>query len=309
MPAFNGERFVDQALRSACEQTYEDLEVIVWDDGSTDRTAEIVQNVSDPRVRLVRSRANRGHAAALNGALRLARGEYVKFLDADDALGPDCVARLAELMDAHPSMQLALVGLRLELEEADERVLPALARSEEYRAELRELGAVIPGRVVFERHLDKDLLANLVGGPTAVMVRRSRLARSGLCNVRMRFVDLELWLRTMADGDVGCVDADLATYRVHPEALTGRILADERLWIENLWLLEGLATIPELWRSYPRLAELRATRRREYAEGLRGLIRARTVRRRELAEAAAYLGHVGRSAIGRPPRIVEPLPR
>jgi glycosyltransferase involved in cell wall biosynthesis len=90
MAAFNAERFIEDALASVCAQTMPDLEVLVADDGSTDGTPARVETAArrDPRIRLLRSRRNRGQAAALNAALDEARGRYLAVLDADDQAPP-----------------------------------------------------------------------------------------------------------------------------------------------------------------------------------------------------------------------------
>jgi glycosyltransferase involved in cell wall biosynthesis len=102
MPAFRAERFIDAALTSVQAQTFEELEIIVVDDASPDGTASRVQAhaASDPRVRLLRLPVNRGQCAAANHGLAHARGDYVKFFDADDLLSPEFVAaQLAALRD------------------------------------------------------------------------------------------------------------------------------------------------------------------------------------------------------------------
>ncbi|WP_309400642.1 glycosyltransferase family 2 protein [Cerasicoccus maritimus] len=88
MPAFNAENWILPAVQSACAQTHEDLEIIVIDDGSTDETADAVSSIQDKRIRLIRQ-TNAGQSAAANLGLENARGEYIKFLDADDALSPN----------------------------------------------------------------------------------------------------------------------------------------------------------------------------------------------------------------------------
>jgi Glycosyl transferase family 2 len=86
IPVFNCETWVATAIRSALEQTWPDKEIIVVDDGSTDRSAEICQSFGD-RIRFVRQ-PNQGGNAARNRAAQMAMGEWIQFLDADDYLEP-----------------------------------------------------------------------------------------------------------------------------------------------------------------------------------------------------------------------------
>src|SRR5256885_2307872 len=90
MPLFNEEQYVDEAIRSVLTQTFQNLELLVVDDGSTDHSLAIASKYasSDPRVIVVPSKENRGSAAARNEGIRLTRGKYVAFLDADDVYHP-----------------------------------------------------------------------------------------------------------------------------------------------------------------------------------------------------------------------------
>ena len=115
MAAFDAERFVDEALASVCAQTLADLEVLVADDGSTDRTAERVEAAvrRDGRIRLLRLRRNRGQATALNVALAEARGRYLAVLDADDLATPTRLALQAAALERDP--ELVVVGGAVQL--------------------------------------------------------------------------------------------------------------------------------------------------------------------------------------------------
>jgi glycosyltransferase involved in cell wall biosynthesis len=91
IPAFNAEKWISEAIRSALAQTWVRKEVIVVDDGSTDRTAKIAESFGREGVRVVR-KPNEGAAATRNKAFSLSRGEYIQWLDADDLLAPDKIA-------------------------------------------------------------------------------------------------------------------------------------------------------------------------------------------------------------------------
>jgi glycosyltransferase involved in cell wall biosynthesis len=107
MPARDVEAFIAESIDSALAQTEPDLEVIVVDDGSTDRTARIASEKgrADPRVRVVSQRPS-GVSAARDAALRLARGRYVCFLDADDLAPPDKLRVQAGILDGRPEIDV-----------------------------------------------------------------------------------------------------------------------------------------------------------------------------------------------------------
>ena len=90
VPCFNGDAFVAEAIRSALAQTWDSIEIVVVDDGSTDQSREVIREFGD-RVKLIAT-PNRGGGAARNTGIDAATGEFIQFLDCDDVLLADCVA-------------------------------------------------------------------------------------------------------------------------------------------------------------------------------------------------------------------------
>jgi glycosyltransferase involved in cell wall biosynthesis len=110
VPVFNGERYLGEALDSILAQTYRPLEVIVVDDGSTDGTAALAETYRD-RVRYA-YQPEAGPPATRNQGVRLARGEYVAFLDADDLWHPEKLARQVALLQARPELACCLTHVQ-----------------------------------------------------------------------------------------------------------------------------------------------------------------------------------------------------
>jgi len=98
--AYNAADFLERAVRSAQQQTLPPLEILIVDDGSQDRTAEVASQfaAADPRIRLLRRAQNGGPSAARNTGIDAARGEWIAILDADDAFLPDRLERLIEVV-------------------------------------------------------------------------------------------------------------------------------------------------------------------------------------------------------------------
>ena len=108
IPVFNRERFVDETIRSVMDQELGDFELLLVDDGSTDRTPEVLETWKqrDPRVVVVTSPTNLGIAGALNLGLAHARGKYVARLDSDDLMVPRRLTEQAAVLDARPEVVL-----------------------------------------------------------------------------------------------------------------------------------------------------------------------------------------------------------
>ncbi|RYY49747.1 MAG: glycosyltransferase family 2 protein, partial [Comamonadaceae bacterium] len=103
VPLHNKAPYIGVTLASALAQDWQDFEVIVVDDGSTDEGAAIVAAIPDPRIRLV-CQANAGVSVTRNRAIDLARGEWTVFLDADDWQHPAYLAQLVATQQAHPDV-------------------------------------------------------------------------------------------------------------------------------------------------------------------------------------------------------------
>jgi len=109
LPVFNGECFLAESIKALLAQTYTNFELVISDNGSTDRTPEIAQEFADvdPRIRYVRHPNNRGSAFNHNFVVRAARGEFFKWVSDDDLYAPDLVQRCVDALDARPEIVLA----------------------------------------------------------------------------------------------------------------------------------------------------------------------------------------------------------
>jgi glycosyltransferase involved in cell wall biosynthesis len=106
MPAYNTERFILRNLQSLLAQTFEDFELLVVDDGSTDRTMELVTALPDRRIRYFRNQQNLGIVGSLNRGFALARGTFIARIDADDLCHPTRFERQLKLLTAEPEVVL-----------------------------------------------------------------------------------------------------------------------------------------------------------------------------------------------------------
>jgi glycosyltransferase involved in cell wall biosynthesis len=108
MSVYNGEKYLCEAIDSILNQTFENFEFLIVNDGSTDRTLEILQSYRDPRIKVINNERNIGLTASLNKGLKIAKGEYVARMDADDVSFPHRLEQQKAFLDRNP--RVAMVG-------------------------------------------------------------------------------------------------------------------------------------------------------------------------------------------------------
>lgn len=146
IPVYNGDRYLAQAVESVLEQDYRPLEIIVVDDGSTDRSAEIARSYAQIRYLY---QANQGAAGARNTGIDASRGVFVAFLDHDDLWTPDKLrVHVGYLLD-HPDVGYTVSTGKLLLDEHVER--PAWLRLDDLDRPQPLLGTLVVRRSVFQR--------------------------------------------------------------------------------------------------------------------------------------------------------------
>lgn len=101
MPSWNTGKFIAESIQSVIDQTYENWELIIVDDCSTDNTDEVVAKFTDKRIRYFKNEKNSGAALSRNRALREANGEWIAFLDSDDLWNPDKLEHQINFMNKH----------------------------------------------------------------------------------------------------------------------------------------------------------------------------------------------------------------
>lgn len=124
IPCYNAAPYIETTISSIQQQTLSEWEIIIVDDGSTDNCVEIIQKLiaQDNRIRLIQ-KDNGGSASARNLGLSLAQGDYIQFLDADDTIAPDKLARQTALMD-RDNLDISYTDFRIV--DADGTTLPPL---------------------------------------------------------------------------------------------------------------------------------------------------------------------------------------
>ena len=207
VPAWNAQGTVLETLRTAAAQTHRDLEILIVDDGSTDRTADIAEAFcsSEPRARLIRQ-PNRGVAAARNHAIDEARGDFIAPLDSDDLWHPEKIERqLRTFAERPPSVGLVYCWFRIIDDQGRVRA-PAWAP-------------------IFEGSILRQHLQFNFGTGSAPLIRRSALGElrydSSLAQAgNQGCEDWLLQLQIAARHEIACTRAFLLGYRLAPSNMS-----------------------------------------------------------------------------------------
>jgi glycosyltransferase involved in cell wall biosynthesis len=279
MPVYNAERYVEMAVRSALASDLREIEVVVVDDGSKDRSLEIVANIGDPRVVTVRLRPSGRPSRPRNVGIARARAPYVAFLDADDLIKPDKLSAAVAAMDRHPEAGFAFADF--ERIDADGRVMDPAA-SADYPV-FRQLTKVALGQawyLVPQTALAHGLLYENFVGTSGVVLRKNLFIDIGPFDDTIVYSeDRDLWFRLAHRCDALYWDHIGHSYRVSPGNLThGPAVRNARNRIAVLRREKGR------WND-------RAARRQlnhQIAENLAGIAYERRLRRRRLGSIAMF---------------------
>lgn len=242
IPAYNAEATLDETLKSVCNQTYHDIEIIVVDDGSNDGTVDVARRhaASDHRIRII-SIENSGVAHARNVGIAASRGDFIAPVDADDLWHPEKIARQMAVMRAH-GRELGYVYTLYRRIDADGRVLYSSGKGD------------FTGHVYL-----RSLLVNFVGNGSSLLARRAAVDEVGGYEPDLHRRDAQgcedylIQILMARSWTVGLVPEYLTGYRKTPGAMSSDW---ERMMRSNLVTLEHVARrFPETSKSDLAVAE------------------------------------------------------
>lgn len=204
MCTYNREKFLPRAINSVIAQTYQDWELIIVDDGSTDHTKEVVLSYTDPRIRYERQEKNRFYCYAANYGLKKCRGDYVAFQNSDDEWLPDKLEKQMKFMKEHPEAGACFTEITLIDNEGN------------------DISDKCPDMMkLYETHFDnqKDCIhyflkyGDNVCHPTA-LIRKDVLDEVGGFNLMYcQSADYDLWMRIIIHYPIYVLDKKLIRFR------------------------------------------------------------------------------------------------
>lgn len=203
IPVCNGERFLGEAIRSVLSQTFDDLELIVCDNASTDGSLRVARSFDDRRIAVYTSSTRLEMAENWNRCLQLARGDYVCIFHADDLMYPENLMAKVNFLDTHSDVGMVHSSVHI-VDESGAIVSTGWQNQPE--GTCIETGLKAVARMIY---------LNPVCASSVIM-RRSVVQRVGGFDQRFRFApDWDLWLRIAFETPIGYIREPLVGYRVH----------------------------------------------------------------------------------------------
>lgn len=195
MPVYNAEKYLIEAIDSILNQTFRDWELIIINDGSTDRSRELLSQIADNRVIIVDNETNLGLINTLNKGINLCKGEYIARMDADDISTPERIEKQVQFMDSHPHHIMCGTNALV------------IDNSGKVTGKIRNLTNNQLLQINF-------LFSNPFIHPS-MMIRRDILKNNPYDKQYKHIEDYELWCRIALLGEVANLEEDLLLYRWH----------------------------------------------------------------------------------------------
>ena len=208
IPTYNRAKLIGRAIQSVLNQSYRDFEIIVVDDGSTDNTEEVVKSFNDERIKYIRHRKNRGGSAARNTGIKVAKGEYIGFLDDDDEWLPEKLEKHVEKFQvSSKNVGVIYCGSNIVLESS--------------RVSVKKFVPVLRGNL-FLNFLENNCI--IMGGSTFI-VRKECFKRVGLFDEALPTQqDWEMLIRISRYYEFDIIPDALVKYYIHTNTHGARFI-------------------------------------------------------------------------------------
>lgn len=235
IPTYNGEQFLEETLNTLLNQTYPNLEIIISDDNSNDRTIEIASSFKDKFSCsfLILKHEQYGLSQNWNFCISQAKGKYIKFLFQDDLLEPNAIFAMIELAEQDDEIGLVFSPRKLFISQGDTYYDPSFLENHGAKDIHKGWSKLKSIQIGQDLLLDRNLFnysINKIGEPTTVLIKKEIFDRVGLFNSDLcQLVDLEMWLRIISQCKVGFVNKYLSHFRLHEHQQTNRNSAERGL--------------------------------------------------------------------------------
>ena len=222
IPTYNRPDYLKRAVESCLKQTYPHFEIVITDNSTNNESAEMAAKWTDPRIRYSSNNGNIGPHASGEKAVKLAKGEYIKFLMDDDLLKPRCLELMVKALEENPTAAVAMAPMDL-IDGDYRRIFPKfyVFRTMHYRYRYQVGDGLIERRRILKDFLTRDYPCTV---PSGIMFRTVALRKAGeFCNEYEFAADLDMCMRLAAEWDFYYIDEVLTSWRFMPTSHTARI--------------------------------------------------------------------------------------
>ena len=216
IPAYNNADYISETIDCILNQTYKNIELVICDDHSTDKTIEVIQSYSDPRVKLFLNEKNLGMSGNWNNCLNHCTGEFIKLICADDMLANDALEKEVMALINHPSAVMS---------ESDTQFRDLQGNTKGSYTRYKKSG-LVTGKVIARAGL---FSRNLFGAPLNNTFRRSVLEQVHGFDPSFKYIlDYDFWVSIACLGDVYIIHEPLNYFRLRSDSNTGKVLTTEQ---------------------------------------------------------------------------------
>jgi len=229
IPFYNSRDYVEETIESVLSQNFNDFELILVDNQSTDGSYELIQKYADDnRVKIFQNEVNIGMCGNWNQSLSYAKGEYIKYLFADDLLYPNALERYCDVLDENPNISLVTSYFDY-------------FGSQNYTFK-QPLTGKINGRIAIKESL---ISHNWIGAPSNVMFRRSCVKWEGFNVIWHWWLDFEFWHKLLLSHDLFVIPETLSKFRYHVASATTAAVGNFDNLNDEYFYLKSLQNNPE----------------------------------------------------------------
>jgi glycosyltransferase involved in cell wall biosynthesis len=268
IPTYNGEKYLEEALISALNQTYHNIEIIISDDNSNDNTFDVVSQIkNNTKIPFfIYNHQQNGIASNWNNCVRKANGEYIKFLFQDDIISPNCIEKMMQIALKDKKIGLVFSKRNFLYMDRNNFVDEMIKNYKELHIYWPNLKSINSGTKLLRKcNCLLDTPMNKVGEPTVVLLKKEVFSKVGYFNEKLvQILDYEFWYRVFKYYKIGFINEELASFRLHDMQASQKdinndgkdYLLYDKLLYENLFLQLPPNIQKKLFRKYNKLYNL-----------------------------------------------------
>ena len=218
IPAYNNENTIIATLESIRNQSYKNIEIIIIDDNSKDKTLQLVteQQKKDNRIKIYHNSTNLGMIGNWNKCIQMSNGEFVKLVCADDLLDKNEIEKETGVMILNPSVNLV---------ESDTRLIDINGKKTGSFKRYHK-SVLVKGKKIARTSI---IWNNFFGAPVNNLIRKSVLDKTGYFDEQFTYIlDFDMWMKIACTGDVYIIHELLNSFRIRNDSNTGNLIGKDR---------------------------------------------------------------------------------